>query len=355
MRTRAAVVRSQGAPPSIEEVEYGGLRDDEVAIRLAATGVCHTDVAIADGDIPAEFPVVLGHESAGVIEEVGRNVERVAVGDHVVLSLAHHCGHCAHCERGSPMLCSQRTASPPRMRLDGTVVAQGFGTAGFAETTVVRDVSAIRIPKDVPLEIAALMGCALAPGFGAATTLAGVHAGATVAVIGCGGIGLSVILGCTVAGAERIVAVDPDAARRLLATELGATDAGTTSEGLVDSMGGGDGFDFVFEATGRTNVMADAVAATRRGGTTTLMGVPGPRELLSIPALEFVASQRRLLGCLTGNLRPNIDFDAYCRLYLRGRLDLDRLISARVPLDATAEAFDRSRRGDGIRTLVTMG
>ena len=354
IRTRAAVVAQAGAAPTIEDVEYAEPLDDEVVVHVAATGVCHTDIACADGVVQRDFPVVLGHETAGVVERVGRSVERVRVGDHVVLSLAHHCGHCAYCERGNPMLCTQRTASPPRMTLGGDDVAQGFGTAGFAERTVVRDVSAIRIPREVPLEIAALMGCALATGFGAATNIAGVGPGATVAVFGCGGIGLSVILGALAAGAERVVAVDPDPVRRQIALDAGATDAAVSSTGLVEEVSAGDGFDFVFEATGITSVMGDAISATRRGGTATLMGVPDPGDHLSIPALEFVASQRRILGCLTGNLRPNIDFDAYCRLYLRGKLDLDRFISARLPLSETAAAFERSRGGEGIRTVVTM-
>ena len=323
-------------------------------VRVAATGVCHTDIACADGTVQRDFPVVLGHETAGVVERVGASVDRVSVGDHVVLSLAHHCGHCAHCERGNPMLCPRRTASPSRLTLDGADVAQGFGTAGFADHTVVRDVSAIRIPREVPLEIAALMGCALATGFGAATSIAGVTPGATVAVFGCGGIGLSVILGALASGAERVVAVDPDPARRQMAIDSGATDAAGRSSGLVEEVDAGEGFDFVFEATGITSVMADAVSATRRGGTTTLMGVPDPEDRLSIPALDFVASQRRILGCLTGNLRPNIDFDSYCRLYLRGKLDLDRFISTRLPLADVAAAFERARGGEGIRTVVTM-
>ena len=354
-RTSAAVVMAAGQPPVVEEVTFADLRDDEVMVRLEATGVCHTDIACADGVVQREFPAVLGHESAGVVAEVGRAVERVKPGDHVVLSLAHHCGHCFYCERGSPMLCSARTQPRPRMTLEGLPVQQGFGTSGFAEATVVRDVSVVPIPSEVPLEVAAVMGCALATGFGAATNLAAVRPGSTVAILGGGGIGLSVLLGAAVSGAERIVVVDPDENRQAFALQLGATDVGANSEGLVDQFAARDGFDYVFEATGHTAAMQHAVAATRRGGTTTLMGVPDPSEMLSIPALEFVVSQRRLLGCLTGDLSPNVDFDAYFRLYLRGKLDLERFITARLPLGEIADAFDSSRRGAGIRTLVTMG
>lgn len=354
-RVKAAVVSAAEVPPSVETVELHDLRDDEVLIRIAATGVCHTDIAAADGGLNQVFPVILGHESAGVIDRVGAGVERVKAGDHVVLSLAHHCGHCFHCEQGSPMLCDGRVARPPRVSWNGVEVDQGFGTAGFAEATVVKAVSAVPIPKSVPLEVAAVMGCALATGFGAAMNIAAIRPGSRVAILGCGGIGLSVLLGAVVCGAERIVVVDPDESRRAHALQLGATDTVADADGLVEQTGAGEGFDYVFEATGHVEVMRQAFDATRRGATTILMGVPRPDEVFSIPALDFVSSQRRILGCLTGDLKPNVDFDAYFRLYERGKLDLDSFISARLPLAQVAEAFERSRGNAGIRTLVTMG
>lgn len=348
---RAALVAGPGQRPEVTEIELGNLRDDEVLVRIGATGVCHTDVAWADGELFDAFPVVLGHESAGVVDAVGRGVERVRPGDRVVLSLAHHCGHCAHCERGSPMLCARRSMNPPRLSRDGEPIVQGFGTGGLAEAAVVRDVSAIRIPDDVPLQTAAVIGCAVATGFGAVMNIAEVRPGSTTVVLGCGAIGLSVVMGAKVSGSERIVVVDPDAGRRAIAAELGATDAVADAAELGDLQP--EGFDYAFEASGHSTVMTQAVRATRRGGTVTLIGAPPPEAILELPAFDFVVSQRRLLGCLTGDVRPNIDVDAYCRLYRRGLLDLDKLVTTTLPLDDVATAFDRSRRGDGIRTIVS--
>ncbi|HVE75546.1 MAG TPA: alcohol dehydrogenase catalytic domain-containing protein [Actinomycetota bacterium] len=352
-RVRAAVIDGAGSAPAVQEIELADLREDEVLVRISTTGICHTDVAWADGELFDEFPVVVGHESAGIVEATGKSVERVKKGDRVVLSLAHHCGHCAFCESGSPMLCDQREEKRPRLLRDGKPLVQGFGTGGMAEATIVRDVSAIKIPDDVPLEVASVAGCAVATGLGAVLNIAQVGAGSTVAILGCGGIGVCTLMGAKVSGAERIVAVDPSQARRDLAAKLGATDVLTSDEQAIKDLEP-DGFDYVFECTGKTEPMEMAIRLTRRGGTVTVIGAPPPGSTFSIDALEFVVSQRKLLGCLTGDLRPNIDFDKYFRLYRRGLLDLDALITSTVSLEEIATGFERSRNGEGIRTLVQM-
>jgi S-(hydroxymethyl)glutathione dehydrogenase/alcohol dehydrogenase len=359
MTTRAAVVDAAGGRPEIHEIELVDLGADEVLVRVAATGVCHTDVAWAAGEYEGlegafPFPVILGHETAGVIEDVGADVTRVQPGDRVVLTLAHHCGRCRYCAGGAPMLCTERTNHRTRQFRGGQPLVQGHGTGGFSERTVVKAVSAIKIPDGVPLDVAALLGCAVATGVGAAVNLAAVAPGSTVAVIGAGGVGASVVMGARLAGADRITVLEPNAGRRADALDFGATDAVEADESAALDLEP-DGYDYVFESAGTGPTMETAVRLARRGGTVTLIGAPRPEVTFTLPALDFVASQKRLLGCLTGNVRPDLDIDAYCRLYLRGQLPLDRLVSARLPFDDLAAAFDRSAAGEGLRTLVTFG
>jgi S-(hydroxymethyl)glutathione dehydrogenase/alcohol dehydrogenase len=355
---RAAVVEKSGTLPEIQEVDLVDVGGDEVLVRLAATGVCHTDVGWAAGDYDAlegafPFPVILGHESAGVVEEVGANVTHLRPGDRVVLTLAHHCGHCGYCARGTPMLCDQRVQNRTRHIRDGLPIVQGHGTGGFAEATIVRAVSAIKVPADVPLEVAALLGCAVATGVGAAVNLAQVRPGSTVAVIGAGGVGVSVVMGAKLAGAERIVVLEPNADRRAQVAAFGATDTLGADEAAAAELEP-HGFDYVFESAGRGDTMEMAVRLARKGGTVTLIGAPPPDVSVTLPALDFVASQKRLLGCLTGNVHPDIDIDAYCRLYLRGELPLDRLVSARIPFDDLHVGFQRTADGVGLRTVVVF-
>lgn len=352
IRVRAAVVEDEGQLPVFQDVDLAEPAYDEVLVRVAATGICHTDVAWARGEIFPTFPVVLGHETSGVVEAVGSGVTRVAKGDRVVVSLTHHCGHCRFCEAGHPMLCARRTESPPRITREGTPVFQGFGVGGFAEAIVVREVSCIRVPDAVPLEVAALVGCAVATGVGAALNVARVTPGSKVVVLGSGGIGISVVMGAALAGAEQIVVVEPSEDRRHRALKLGATAAvAPASSDLVELAG--EGFDFAFESVGTIPTMQETLRLTRRGGTAVLIGAPDAREQLAIPALDFVSSQKRLLGCLTGDVRPNTDFDRYFRLYLSGKLDLDALITGTVPFERIQEGFKSSAEGQGIRTILT--
>lgn len=347
----AAIVEGPGRDPEFQRVELAELAFDEVLVRVAATGVCHTDVAWAAGELYPTFPVVLGHETSGVVEEVGAGVTRVRPGDRVVLSLTHHCGHCRYCEAGHPMLCARRVEYPSRITRDGDPVFQGFGTGAFADALVVREVSCVRVPDAVPFAVAALVGCAVATGLGAVNNIAEVVPGSTVVVLGAGGVGLCVAMGARLAGAERIAVVDPLPERRERALALGATEAYAPDE-VVGAAVPADGFDYAFESVGKPAAMREAIRLTRRGGTVTLIGAPDEAAEVSFPALDFVVSQRRLLGCLTGDVRPNTDFDAYFRLYLAGRLPLDGLITGTLPMSSIAEGFAIARRGEGVRTML---
>ncbi len=349
---RAAVVAAPGDEPRFEDVVLAELGVDEVRERIAATGICHTDLAWAAGELYPTFPVLLGHESSGVVEAVGPAVTRVAPGDRVVLSLTHHCGHCTYCEAGHPMLCARRVEYPPRIATaDGTPVFQGFGTGAFADAVVVRDVSCVRIPDGVPFTIAALVGCAVATGVGAVQNIAEVRVGSTVVVLGAGGVGLCVAMGAALAGAERIVVVDPVPARRERALAVGATHAVAPDDPALARLTP-DGFDYAFESVGTPSAMREAIRLSRRGGTVTLIGAPDESAEVAFPALDFVVSQRRLLGCLTGDVRPTTDFDAYFRLYLAGKLPLDRLITGTRPMSEIAAGFAAARRGEGVRTML---
>ena len=350
----AAVVSGPGRAPELRTIELAPLRHDEVRVRIVATGVCHTDVAWADGQFTGGFPVVLGHESAGVVAEVGAAVTTAAPGMRVVLALAHNCGHCRYCETGRPMLCRQRTKQPQRLTLGGAPVVQGFGTGGFAEQAVVPAASVLPVPDDVPLAVAAVVGCATSTGLGSVFNLAEVEYGTTVAILGAGGIGLSVLLGCQVAGAARIVIIDPDPVRRERAMRLGATDAVPADEAAARSLEPA-GFDYAFESAGQAEAMELAVRLARPGGTTVLMGVVPAGTTFRVDARAFVPSQSRILGCLTGNVRPHVDFDRYFRLLRRGQLDLGALVTSTVPLADIGEGFAACRAGRGIRTLVVVG
>ena len=351
--TRAALSDGSGGPPELVDVQLADPRHDEVLVRVVGTSVCHTDVAWNDAELFDAFPVVTGHEVAGVVEAVGDGVTRVDVGDRVGIALAHHCGTCDYCESGRPMLCAQRLVDPGRLTYEGRPVVQGFGTAGFSELVLVRESSTVPVPDDVPLDVAAVVGCATSTGLGAVFNIAEVEYGSTVAIQGAGGIGLNTLMGAVLAGAARIVVADPDPVRRELARSFGATDVVDGTDEAFFALEP-DGYEYVFECVGRASTLAQAVGLTRRGGTATLIGAPPPDAEVRFNALEFVPSQKRILGCLTGNVRPNLDFPRYFKLMAAGRLPLDRLITDVVPLGDLAEAFDRNRRAEGIRTVVRI-
>lgn len=349
---RAVVVAAPGDEPVLEDIELADLVDDEVLVDIGATGVCHTDLSCAAGVLGTPYPVVLGHEAAGTVRECGSRAERFAPGDRVVVSVAHHCGHCRYCETGYPPLCSRRFAGRARYSLRGEPLIQGYGTGTFATATVLRERSLAHVPPEVPLTVAAATGCAVVTGFGAVMNDAAVRPGSTVAVIGCGGVGASAIMGSHVSGASRIVAVDPHSARRELALKVGATEAVEPDAAALLALEP-DGFDYTFESAGRIEAMELAVSCARPTGVITLLGLPGPDARLSLPVQEFAISSKRLIGCNMGRMRPHVDFPAYFRLYTRGRLPLDELVGTTMPLHEAAEAFALARSGESARVLLT--
>jgi Zn-dependent alcohol dehydrogenase len=348
----AIVVTDLGADPVLQEIELADLVDDEVSVDVAATGICHTDLSVASGVIPTQFPVVLGHEAAGVVAAVGPRVSRFSPGDRVVVSVAHHCGHCRYCESGYPPLCTSRFAMRSRFSRGGQPVLQAYGTGTFSTTTVLREGSLAPVPDGVPLTVAAVTSCAVATGFGAVMNDAQVRPGSTVVVLGCGGVGASAVMGASLSGAARIVAVDPLAARRALALEIGATDAVEPSLDLLLDLEPA-GFDYAFESAGRIDAMELAVAATGATGTTVLMGIPSADARLALPVAQLVNLSKRIVGCNMGRLRPHLDFPAYFRLYEAGRLPLDTLVGDTVGFAEAADGFARARQGDALRVVIT--
>ncbi len=324
----------------------------EVLVRLHASGVCHSDWNAIDGTAPTRCPAVLGHEGAGVVEAVGGDVTRVRVGDHVALSWAPSCGVCTECLRDLPWLCS--TAWPAmatgglldgttRLSRDGEPVFHYSFLSTFAEACVVPERCCVPIPGDVPFEIAGLVGCAVTTGVGAVWRTAGVRPGDRVAVIGCGGVGLSALMAAVAVGAEPVVAVDATVAKlavaRTSAQPPGLLWAGTaeeTAEAVREASGGG--VDYAIEATGRPEAMLAAFLSTRPRGAAVLIGIPREDAVVPLPALTIPRMERRVLGSIYGSSKPERDFPATLELWRAGRLPLDRLVSHRLPLDEVGRA-----------------
>jgi S-(hydroxymethyl)glutathione dehydrogenase / alcohol dehydrogenase len=368
MRIRAAVLEETGAALVLDEVDLAPPQSTEVLVRLHASGVCHSDLNAIDGTAATRCPAVLGHEGAGVIEAVGSAVTRVAVGDHVALSWAPSCGMCAECLRDLPQLCS--TAWPAMGTgglLDGTTRLSRGGEpvyhysllSTFAEACVVPERSCVPIPREVPFEIAGLVGCAVTTGVGAVWRTAGVRPGDRVAVIGCGGVGLSALMAAAAAGAEPLVAVDATQSKLDVAAELGAAAgvlwAGSAEETAeeIRSVSAG-GVDYAIEATGRPEAMLAAFLSTRPRGAAVLIGIPREDAVLSLPALSIPRMERRVLGSIYGSSRPERDFPRTLELYRSGRLPLDRLVSHRLPLDEVGRGFELMASGEALRAVLDL-
>lgn len=368
MKIRAAVLERTNGPHHVVELDLADPREGEVLVRLHASGVCHSDQNAVDGTAETPCPAVLGHEGAGVVEAVGPRVTRVRPGDHVALSWAPSCGECSECLRGLRHLCS--TAWPAmgagglmdgttRLSRDGEPVHHYSFISSFAEATVVPERSCVPIPHDVPFGIAGLVGCAISTGVGAVWRTAGVRPGDRVAIVGCGGVGLSALLGAVAAGAGAIIAVDTNPSKLDVARDLGATDgvlwAGSpeaTAGAVVEASGGG--VDYAIEATGRPEAMTAAFLSTRTRGAAVLIGIPREDAVVQLPALSIPRKERRVLGSLYGSSYPERDFPHILELYRRGRLPLDRLISHRLPLDEIDRAFELLRGGDAARIVLEL-
>ena len=359
---KAAVMRAIGEPLRIEELRLDAPAPREVVVRTAATGVCHSDLHVIEGSLPSPLPTVLGHEPAGVVESVGREVRQVEPGDHVIGCLSAFCGTCEYCVAGRPNLCEgeatmRRADESPRLAKDGEPIAQFAHLSAFAERMLVHENALVRIRRDVPLDRVALIGCGVTTGLGAVFNTARVRPGQTAVVIGCGGIGLSVVQGCRIAGAGRIVAVDTVAWKLDLATRLGATHAVNATGGnpvppVVEITSGGA--DYAFEAIGTPPTVRQAVRMTRKGGTTVMIGVVPAGTSVELPGADIVLREKTILGCMMGSNRFRVDMPRYVELYRSGQLRLDEMISARLPLERVNEAFEALRQGTAARSVIVF-
>ncbi len=360
MSLRAAVLYEFGQPLVIEELELDPPRTGEVLVRMAASGVCHSDLHVVQGIHPTELPVVLGHEGAGIVEEVGPGVSGLAPGDHVLLTWLPYCGRCAQCVRGRPNLCENvgwydatMEDGTCRFHRDGLRIHH-YNTSSFAERSVVPARTAIRVDPDLPLTELALMGCAVMTGVGAVLNTARVRPGDTVAVVGCGGVGLNVVQGARIAGATVIVAVDVVDAKLDLARELGATHTVDASAGdpvqAVRELAPG-GVDHAFEALGRPETIEVALALTARGGQALLIGMAPPDARVSLDALTLTLEERCVRGSWYGSCVPLRDFPLLVELYRDGRLRLDPLI-AECALEDVNDAFRRMEAGETARSVI---
>jgi S-(hydroxymethyl)glutathione dehydrogenase/alcohol dehydrogenase len=363
---RAAVLEGPGGRVEIAEVGLAPPRTGEVEVEIAAAGVCGSDLHVVRGEWDVPVPVVLGHEGAGVVTEVGPGVDDLAPGDHVVLSWVPQCGRCRQCLLGRPWQCElvAEVVGPQgvlhdgtsRWSRDGEVVHHYLGVSSFAERVVVPRSGAVKIRDDVPLDLVAVVGCAVATGVGAVRNTAQVPEGATVAVIGCGGVGLSVVQGARLAGAARIVACDVQASKLEVARRLGATDAvdataGDPVETLRDAAP--EGLDFVFDAIGRTETTEQAIAALGLGGAAVVVGLPPVGTTARFDPLALAELNQRILGSNYGSVDPQRDIPWLVDLHAEGRLDLAALVSGRRPLEEAVEALDDLAAGRALRTLLT--
>ena len=358
---KAAVFRTLGEPVAVEEVQVDAPGPREVLIRTRACGVCHSDLNFLDGLYPAPLPFVPGHEAAGVVEAVGADVTALKPGDHVVTCFSTFCGRCEFCVSGRLALCvdastKRRPDEPSRLSIDGTPAHQLLNIGGYAEQLLVHENGAVAIDPEMPFDRAALMGCAVVTGAGAVLNTARVRAGEHVAVIGCGGIGLAAVNAARIAGAGRIIAIDPVPAKRALAERIGATDsfdagAERLREQVLELTKGG--VHHAIEAVGRVATGELALSLLRRGGTATIVGMMPLTEKVSIGALELLA-EKKLQGCLMGSNRFPVDIPRLVGFYLAGRLDLDSLIAERIPLGEINDAFAKLRTGEQVRSVVVF-
>jgi alcohol dehydrogenase len=371
---RAAVLVRSGDPgpfASTEPIQVRELQLDrpgvgELKIKIHAAGLCHSDLSVINGDRPRPVPIVLGHEAAGEVTEIGAGVSDFKVGDRVVLAFVPSCGECEACLAGRAALCVPGAAANTAGTLtsgerrwsgeEGELLHHHLGISAFAEQTIVSELSAIKIPDDLSYELASLFGCAVLTGVGAALNAAEIEPGQTVAVFGLGGVGLAAVMGAKLAGAGRVVAIDPVAHKRALALELGASDALEGGAGTVDELKAmtDGGPDRVIETAGSAKVLETAYLATRRGGITVTVGLPNPEALLSIPAVSLVAEERTLKGSYLGSANPSEMLPQLFDYWRAGKLPVEKLISGRLKLDEINEGFDRLASGEAVRQIVVL-
>jgi S-(hydroxymethyl)glutathione dehydrogenase/alcohol dehydrogenase len=332
----------------------------DVRVKIKATGVCHSDLSVISGVLPMPLPLIPGHEGAGVVVEVGDHVTTVQPGDHVIINWTPACGQCSNCVGGQPFLCMTylvQSFTVPRFRFGGDSSAFGMAGCGtWAEEIVVPWQGAIKVDSDVPYEVAALIGCGITTGVGAALNTAKVRPGSTVAVIGCGGVGLSVIQGARISGATTILAVDPLESKHELAKKVGATHAITPGElpGALGELTGGQGFDYGFEVVGKSASIMSAWQATRRGGDVIVVGAGAMDDMVPLSAFSLLFDGKRLLSSLYGEADVRRDFPFFANLWRAGKLDLDTMISSRIKLSDLNDAVQALKNGEVLRQIVVL-
>ena len=374
MKIRGAVLNAMGVEPpytktrplSIEEVELQPPGRGEVLVKMRAAGLCHSDLSVINGDRPRPTPMLLGHEAAGTVESVGDGVEDLAKGDHVVLVFVPSCGHCSPCAEGRPALCVPGAVANGagtllgghrRLFRGGGAINHHMGCSAFAEYAVVSRHSLVKVDRDLPFDEAAVFGCAVLTGVGAVVNTARVPAGATVAVVGLGGVGLAAVLGAVAAGASRIVAVDLAQDKRDFAASLGATDTfDAAMAGVVEAIKSATdgGVEFALEFAGSVKAMDLAYRITRRGGTTVTAGLPPPSATFALPQVNLVAEERTVKGSYIGTCVPSRDLPRFVSLYRQGKLPVNRLLTHRLALADINEGFERLREGKAIRQVVVF-
>jgi S-(hydroxymethyl)glutathione dehydrogenase/alcohol dehydrogenase len=356
---KAAVLRQISQPLTIEDVVLDQPGPREVVVRTGAAGLCHSDLSVMNGTISTvALPAVLGHESAGTVVEVGRDVTYVRPGDRVITCLSQFCGLCEYCLSGRSYLCRElRDAQRPRPRIsqNGTPVAQFAGLSSFAEELLVHEGAVVKYDDDIPVEVAAVVGCGVTTGLGAALNTAQVRPASTTAVIGLGGVGLAALQGCVIAGARQIIAVDRWPARLERASALGATHTVNASETdsvqAVRELSGG-GVDYAFEAVGRPDTARQAFEMTRPGAMAVIIGVVSGMEI-TVPG-SLLQGDRTLRGCSMGSNRFRIDVPKWLDFYRQGRLQLDEFITSRITLDQVNDGYAAMERGEGARSVIVF-
>lgn len=372
MKIQAAVLEEIGRPSpykdtrplTIGELDLAAPRLGEVLVRVAAAGLCHSDLSVINGDRPRQVPMVLGHEGSGIVEQVGEGVNDLQPGDHVVFVFVPSCGHCKPCQSGRPALCEpgalangrgEMLGGGTRLSRNGQPVHHLTGVSSYASHAVISRRSLVKIDPDTPLDIAALMGCAVLTGAGAVFNMGAVPPGSQTAVVGLGGVGLAAVMGAVAAGAETIVAVDTLPAKLDMARALGATHCFDAADpdlvGKIKESTQG-GVDAALEFAGSARALESAFAFTRRGGTTVSAGLTNPKAVLNISPLTLVAEERSLRGSYLGSAVPGRDIPRFLGLFKRGKLPVDKLLTHRITLDEVNEGFDRLHNGQAIRQVI---
>ncbi|MGA4543282.1 S-(hydroxymethyl)mycothiol dehydrogenase [Uniformispora flossi] len=359
MLVRGVVARGKGAPVTVENIVVPDPGPGEARVKVQACGVCHTDLHYREGGINDDFPFLLGHEAAGVVESVGEGVTGLAPGDYVVLAWRAPCGECRSCLRGRPWYCFASLNATQQMTLeDGTPLAPALGIGAFAEMTLVAAGQCVKVDPAARPEAAGLIGCGVMAGFGAAANTGNVQRGDSVAVIGCGGVGNAAIAAAHLAGARKVIAVDVDPRKLEWAKGFGATDTvnarDTDPVEAIKALTEGNGADLVVEAVGRPETYEQAFYARDLAGTVVLVGVPTPELKIELPMIEVFGRGGALKSSWYGDCLPTRDFPILIDLYLRGRLPLDGFVSETIKLDEVEQAFTKMHHGDVLRSVVVL-